>query len=58
MITGTIKNGNVSTPINGKLNGEEISFSGGGVQYTGHVQGNSMEVNGGGAKLTATRAAK
>ena len=57
-ITGTIKNGNVSTPINGKLNGEEISFSGGGVQYTGHVQGNSMDVNGGGAKLTATRAAK
>jgi phospholipid N-methyltransferase len=58
MITGTIKNGNVSTLINGKLNGEEINFSGGGVQYTGHVHGNSMEVNGGGAKLTATRAAK
>jgi len=58
MISGTIKNGNVSTPINGKLNGEEISFTGAGVQYTGHVQGNSMEVNGGGAKVTATRAAK
>jgi hypothetical protein len=57
-ITGTIKNGNVVTPINGKLNGEQISFSGAGVQYTGHVQGNNMELNGGSAKINATRAAK
>ena len=57
-ITGTLKNGNVVTPINGKLNGEQISFSGGGVQYTGQVQGNTMELNGGGAKISATRAAK
>jgi len=58
MITGTIKNGNVITPINGKLNGEQISFTGAGVQYAGQVQGNSMEVNGGSAKINATRAAK
>jgi len=58
MITGTIKNGNVSTPITGKLNGEQISFSGAGVTYTGTVHGNTMEVNGGGVKLTANRAAK
>src|SRR5215204_4423252 len=57
-ITGTLKNGNVVTPITGKLNGEQISFSGAGVQYTGQVQGNTMELNGGSAKLTATRAAK
>jgi phospholipid N-methyltransferase len=57
-ITGTIKNGNVVTPVNGKLNGEQISFSGAGVSYTGTVQGNNMEVNGGGAKISATRAAK
>ena len=58
MIAGTIKNGNVVTPINGKLNGEQISFSGAGVSYTGRVQGNTMEVNGGGAKISATRATK
>jgi hypothetical protein len=57
-VTGTLKNGNVVTPINGKLNGEQISFSGAGVQYTGHVQGNTMELNGGSAKISATRAAK
>jgi len=58
MVSGTIKNGNVVTPINGKLNGEQISFSGAGVSYTGTVQGNTMEVNGGGTKISATRAAK
>jgi len=58
MVSGTIKNGNVVTPINGKLNGEQISFSGAGVSYTGTVQGNTMELNGGGAKISATRAAK
>jgi len=57
-ITGTIKNGNVVTPITGKLNGEQISLSGAGVQYTGQVQGNTMELNGGGAKISASRAAK
>ena len=57
-ITGTIKNGNVVTPITGKLNGEQISFSGGGVQYTGQVQGNTMALNGGSTKISATRAAK
>jgi hypothetical protein len=57
-VTGTLKNGNVVTPINGKLNGEQISLSGAGVQYTGHVQGNTMELNGGSAKISATRAAK
>ena len=57
-ITGTIKNGNVVTPINGKLDGEKISFSGGGAQYSGQVQGNTMELNGGGGKISATRAAK
>jgi len=57
-ITGTIKSGNVVTPITGKLNGEQISFSGAGVQYTGQVQGNTMELNGGSAKISATRAGK
>ena len=55
MITGTLKNGNVTAPINGKLNGDQISFTAGGTQYSGRMNGNTMELNGSGAKLNATR---
>ena len=43
MITGTLRNGNVTTPISGKLNGDQISFTAGGAQYTGRVNGNVIE---------------
>ena len=56
MISGTLKNGNVVQSINGKLNGDQISFSAGGTQYTGRVNGNTMEVSSGGNKLNATKA--
>src|SRR5688500_7352539 len=56
MITGTLKNGDVVAPINGKLNGEQISFTANGAQYTGRVNGNSIEGDAGGAKWSATRA--
>ena len=59
MISGTLKNGNVITPISGKLNGDEISFTAGGAQYTGHVNGNTIDgtVKGGSnGNWTATRA--
>ena len=39
MITGTLKNGSAVTPVNGKLNGEQISFNAGTVSYTGRVNG-------------------
>jgi hypothetical protein len=58
MISGTIKNGNVSTPISGKLHGDQINFTAGGAQYSGRVNGNTIEgtVKGGsGGKWTATR---
>jgi hypothetical protein len=43
MITGTLKSGNESTPItNGKLNGDQISFTVGDAQYKGRVNGNAM----------------
>jgi len=58
MISGTLKHGNVVSPINGKLNGDQISFTAAGTQYTGHVNGNSMEGSAGGAKWSATRAGK
>ena len=42
--TGTIKNGNVVTPVtNGKLKGTEISFTAAGAEYTGKVDGNMIE---------------
>jgi hypothetical protein len=58
MISGTLRNGNVITPISGKLNGDEISFTAGGAQYTGRVNGNTIDgtVKGGSSsKWTATR---
>jgi hypothetical protein len=62
MISGTIRSGNVSTPItNGRLRGDQISFSAGGAQYTGRVNGNVMEGNvkgGTDSKWRATRAGK
>ena len=58
MISGTLKNGIASSPISGKLNGDQISFSAGGTQYTGRVSGNTMEISAGGNKLNATRGGK
>jgi SAM-dependent methyltransferase len=46
MISGTIRSGNVSTPItNGRLRGDQISFTAGGAQYAGRVNGNVIEGN-------------
>ncbi|HEY7555695.1 MAG TPA: class I SAM-dependent methyltransferase [Candidatus Binatia bacterium] len=57
MITGTLRNGNVVTPVTGKLNGEEISFSAGEAHYTGRITGNSIEGTlKAGGKWAATRA--
>jgi predicted RNA methylase len=50
-ISGTLKSGNSAAPItNGRLNGEQISFTAGGTQYTGRVNGDTMELNGGSGK--------
>ncbi len=59
MVTGTLKTGgNVITIANGRLRGDQISFSAGGTQYTGRVNGNTMEGRGGGAgNWSATRQA-
>jgi precorrin-6B methylase 2 len=44
MISGTFKSGNHTAQIaNGKLNGDQISFTTEGNQYTGRVSGNTME---------------
>jgi len=62
MVTGTLKKGNVSAQITGgKLNGDEISFSAGGAQYSGRVNGDAIEgsVKGGsGGTWSARRTSK
>ena len=58
MITGTLKSGNNVSQINGKLNGDQITFTAGATQYTGRVNGNAMEGTAGGANWSATRAGK
>ena len=52
--TGTFKTGNVIAPIiQGKLNGDQITFTAGDTQYTGSVKGNTM---GGTSKAGSTEA--
>ena len=48
MLTGTLTAGGKSTPITGRLTGEEITITAGDAQYTGRVAGNSMsgQING------------
>jgi hypothetical protein len=59
IISGTLASGGNPTQItNAKLRGDEISFTAGGAQYTGRVNGNAMEgtVKGGSdSKWHATR---
>jgi SAM-dependent methyltransferase len=44
VVSGSLKSGNNARPItNGRLNGDRISFSAGGTQYTGRVSGKVME---------------
>lgn len=58
MISGTLKSGDTLTPVNGRLNGEQITFTAGNASYNGRVNGNSMEGAAGGSKWSATRATK
>ena len=58
MITGTLKNGSAMTPVNGKLNGDQISFNAGTVSYTGRVNGSSIEGSAGGNKWSAKKIQK
>ena len=54
-ISGSMKNGsNAAAITNGKLHGDQISFTAGGTQYTGHVNGNTID----GGSWKATRAGK
>jgi SAM-dependent methyltransferase len=56
--TGSVRRGEVVTPItNGKLNGNEITFTAGGTEYTGTVNGRRIEgMTKSGSKWSARRA--
>ncbi len=43
MISGTLTSVDKSTPINGRLRGDQITFNAGDAQYTGHVNADVME---------------
>ncbi len=63
MVTGTYKSGSRAVPVtNGKLEGDVINFSAGGVKYSGRVEGNTMqgtfESGGKSGKWNATRVGK
>jgi SAM-dependent methyltransferase len=56
MLSGSMKSGRTNGVISGgKLNGEKISFSAGGVTYTGVVKGDSMAGESSKGKWSATR---
>ena len=61
MISGTLKSGGKSFPVKGRLRGDQITFTAGEAQYTGHVSGDKMEgaaKGGSGGNWSATRAGK
>jgi SAM-dependent methyltransferase len=58
IITGTLKRGSTVSQINGKLNGEQISFTAGKTSYTGRVNGDVMEGSASGGKWNASRAGR
>ncbi len=60
MVSGTLKTGTVSVPVSeGRVRGEDITFTAAGVTYKGKVDGESMKgTTGTGAAWSATRAAK
>jgi hypothetical protein len=43
MLSGNLRSGNTATLVNGRMNGDEISFTAGKVQYSGRVSGNTIE---------------
>jgi SAM-dependent methyltransferase len=44
MLSGTLRNGSTTAPIsNGKMTGDQITFTVNGTQFTGKVNGNAME---------------
>jgi precorrin-6B methylase 2 len=59
VVGGTLKNGDKLSPVSGRLRGDAITFSAGGAEYSGRVNGNTITGTlKGGAAFTATRGGK
>jgi hypothetical protein len=59
MVSGTLTSGRSITPIaDGRQRGNQITFSAGGIQYTGRVKGNSIEGTTSGRTSTTWRATR
>ena len=44
MVSGTLKSGATTLPVtDGRLSGDQLSFTAGDVRYTGRVNGNTMQ---------------
>lgn len=58
-VSGTLTTNGKSQAVSGKLNGDQITFNAGPVEYRGRVNGNSMQgTMAGGGSFNATRAAR
>jgi SAM-dependent methyltransferase len=56
-VSGAIRAGATATPItDGKLNGDRINFTAGGIKYSGQVRGGSIDGESSNGRWTATRA--
>ena len=59
MLSGTLKTGNNVAPLNGKVTGDQISFTAGGTEYQGRISGKSIDGNSkSGGSFKASRAGK
>jgi hypothetical protein len=60
VVSGTMRSGNIVQPItNGRLRGEEITFTAGDRKFTGRVNGNVIEgTSGSGDKSQTWRATR
>jgi hypothetical protein len=50
MLSGTLDSDGKSTPVTGKVTGEEIAFTAGNTEYTGHINGETIS----GSKIYGT----
>lgn len=55
MITGTLKSGKTVTPIKGQMAGSQITFTAKGIEYSGQVNGATIDLTSKSGKLRATR---
>ena len=59
MLSGSLVTGGVEQPVKGKMNGDQITFTAGKTEYTGRVNGATIEGNvKGGSAFSATKGGK